>query len=221
MAENDLHPPGTTVAVGNRGPDGKWELGTYKGVEPGGLHRVGFSATGSEDRHFEADRIRGPGEIYIDARGAEMEPMSFSKALEIVHDLARQHQPARNDDPANEVLTGVLKWQAAALATLEDLVVNHHENIDEAFRPPVASGQWPEASVGCHRGLDPDEPVEAVRICLELGETGIPEPTSRDPEEADAIDAANQACDLVRDLVGAHGGELASRLTVLRGSRPE
>lgn len=219
MPDNDLHPPGTAVAVADRGRSGGWQIGTYKGLEPGGLHRVDFGSGG--ERSFEPGRIKGPGEIYIDARGAEMPPMSFSEALEAVHELARQHQPGSNDDPANAELTRVLDRQSEALATVEDLVTNHHENIDEAYTPAVAAGAWADATVGNAPGLDPAEPVAALRICLALAEEWIPEHRRGDPEDADRIDRARQACDLVRDLIGAHGGDLASRITLVPGIRPE
>lgn len=215
MAEkSDLYPPGTSVAVSNRGPECQWQIGTYQGIDPGGLHIVRFSAE-DEDRFFDANRIRGPGEIYIDSRGVAMEPMTFGEALETVHELASDHQPGCNDDPGNENLTMQLAWQLAALTTMEDLVVNYHERIDETFKPPVSCGCWPESTVGCLPDLNPMMPVDALRICLELGESGIPDHRSRDPEEADWIDRANQACDLVRDLLGLHGRDFASLITVV------
>jgi hypothetical protein len=207
----DIHPSGTPVAISS---DGGWLIGTYAGAEPGGLHAVSIAGGLLT---VAADRIRGPGEIYIDSRGAVMEPMSFSDALESVHELANSHQPVAVDDPGNEALVAVLAWQDRALKTMEDFVVNHHEMIDESFRPPVASAEWPASTVGGGRSLDPDDPVSALRICLELGETGIPELSANDPDQADAVDRARQACDLVRDLIGLHGGEISSRITVIRG----
>lgn len=215
MAGNDLHPPGTAVAVNGKGPDGTWQVGTYSGADQSGLHIVMFPSGPSD--LVGADRIKGAGEIYIDSRGVSMEPMTFGEALEAVHELASDNQPQHNDDPGNEELTSKLAWQQTALTTMEDLVVNHYERIDEAFKLPVACGSWREADVGCRRDLDPALPVDALRICLELGETGIPDHRDLDPEDADRIDRANQACDLVRDLIGLHGRELASRITVVPG----
>lgn len=212
MAPDDLYPRGTTVAVS--GGESGWTVGNYFGFDRDGRHVITIGETGV--LHAASGALKGPGQIYIDSRGVAMEPMSFSEALEAVHGMAAAHQPQHNDDPANDTLSGILEWQRTALATVEDMVVNHSGDIDGSFVPPVAAGEWPEEAVGCASHLDPEDPVQAIRICLELGESGIAEHRDNDPAEADAIDRARQACDLVRDLVGAHAGDLSSRITTVR-----
>lgn len=211
MAKNDdLHPPGTTVAVNSGGSADQWRVGTYKGID-GLLHRVSFSAS-ENDRYIEADRIHGPGQVYINRRGVAMEPMTFGEAIKLVHEFA----PTLLDyfpDPTDLELSRELDWQRAALETTLFLVVKHNDQIDELYTPPITSGTWAEAEVGSRRDLDPDDPIDALRICVGIGETGIPD-SSEFPTATAGIDRVRQAHDLVRDLIGAHGRDLASHIAV-------
>ncbi len=154
-------------------------------------------------------------ESYVDSRGAEMPFMTFSRALEIVHELALGNQPDAHDIPPGEDgLLFLQSWQQAALDTLGDFIVNYQEGIDSLARLKQA-GDWPDTTWTAGRTLDPAKPGNAIRISLDLAEQN-----ALDPKDADGIDLAEQvdeqqqAFDLTRDFLGLHGDEIDRIVTI-------
>lgn len=196
--------------------DEKWKVGTFAGNSAD--NQVTLRFADGTTKTFSANDVKGADDIYLDYRGEAMSPMSFSEAFEIVHELAAQQQPDKDDpDLQDDSPQGVIAWQQKALDAFEDLVTNHSERIDDAFKTPLAAGEYSDAVVGCDFDLDPDtDVVAAMRICLELGENGIEDRRKADPEMYDSIDRANQACDLVRDFIGLHGSDLSRKITIVR-----
>lgn len=159
-------------------------------------------------------------DTYIDSRGAEMEPMSFSEALEIVHSLATGNQIDANDIAHGDSGLGAQRvWQQSALDAVHDLIVNHEDDLDELAPSPQA-GEWPVETLRADRVIDPNQPINAIKIVLDMGEQGAldPKDAGRDVELADEIDRQQQALDVVRDLIGMHAAEL-EKIVVLDTSR--
>jgi hypothetical protein len=152
---------------------------------------------------------------YVDSRGAEMPDMTYSEALEIVHGLASGNLPDEADAAFGDGgIAGMARQQSEALGTLQDLITNHHENIDADFPAPEAAGDWPEGMLASGPDLDPAVPSHCIRICLDMAEQALPDPsTVRGVAEADEFDRSQQAVDIVSDFIGLHGSDLDHRVT--------
>ena len=152
---------------------------------------------------------------YTDSRGAEMEAMSFSEALEVVHNLAVGNQLTDRHTAGDNDLDEVRQWQQIALDTVEDLLVNHHGNVDE-LAAPVAAGDWPDDVLKASRDMDATLPLNAIKIVMDLGWQNAlgPEEAGRDVDLADEIDRQQQAFDVTRDLVGMHSAALGSIVVI-------
>jgi len=146
---------------------------------------------------------------YIDSRGAEMDAMKWSEALEIVHSLAEGNQIDERDITfGDDGLVAQRAWQQVAIDTVGDFVVNHMESLD-GLAPSAQAGEWPLSTLAADRAMDPNVLSNAVRIVLDLGENGALDPEGADSiDMADEIDRQQQALDMVRDLIGQHGAEL-------------
>lgn len=143
---------------------------------------------------------------YTDSRGAEMPYMSFSTALEIIHELASGNQIDGNDiDFGDDGLVEQHRWQQTAIDTLGDFIANQHEDIDDLPFSDVAR-QWPDELLQADRAMDPNDITNAIRICLDMAVQAIPDPkvAERDPMVADELDRQFQAVDVVGDFVGMH-----------------
>lgn len=152
---------------------------------------------------------------YTDSRGAGMDAMPFSEALEIVHGLAADNQLTDRHTVGDDALNEVRRWQQTAMDTVEDLLVNHHATMDE-LEAPIAAGEWPDDVLDANRDMDPALPVNAIKIVMDLGWQNAldPEDASRDVDLADEIDRQQQAFDVTRDLLGMHSAALGS-ITVI------
>ncbi len=158
------------------------------------------------------------GEVYIDARGVQMEPMPFSEALEKLWELANSNQPDPRDIAKNEdALLAVVAWQQRALDTVHDLVVNHHEAIDETFAVPLAAQPEVEGLIKVEEMTDPDDVLNAIKIVFDLGREATidPKDAARDVNLAEELDLQNQAIDVVYDLVALHGEKLKDAITTI------
>lgn len=147
---------------------------------------------------------------YIDSRGAEMDPMSWSEALETVLSLARDNQISESHTRGDDALDDVRMWQEGALSCLETLLAAHSGGID-SFEMAAAASDWSESVWKADRSMDPEQPAGAIRICYDLawGNALDPHDAARDVELADEVDRQQQAFDLVRDLLGMHGEKLS------------
>lgn len=129
--------------------------------------------------------------------------MNYSEALETIHGMASSNRITDADiENGDAGLASQREWQAEALETLEDLVTNHAEEIDDRYAAPanLAPGE-----TAADRSLSPSDPVSAIRICLDMAE-GLP-----DPDEAQSLALATAS-----DFVARHGQALASDITTIR-----
>jgi hypothetical protein len=149
-------------------------------------------------------------ETYIDSRGAEMPFIGFSEALDNVYELANGNQIDENDITFGDSgLADQRDWQQKALDAVCDFVTNHVDSIDE-LPPSLKAGDWKDETIKCDRNMDPEIVLNAIKICLEMAETGALDPSeAKSPELADEIDRQQQALDVVRDLIGMHGDNIA------------
>jgi len=143
---------------------------------------------------------------YTDSRGAEMPFMSFSDALEIIHELAEGNQIDENDIAFGDAgLADQRRWQQDALNTLGDFIANHYEDIDDLPFSNVAR-QWPDEVLQSEREMNPNDITNAIRISLDMAVQAMPDPkeAERNPELAEELDRQYQAVDVVGDFVGMH-----------------
>lgn len=155
------------------------------------------------------DEIDPADRRYIDSRGAEMPFMSFSEALEILHDVAKCSTVPPIEAASAE--------RYAACDTLHDLVVNHADALD-ALRVPVEAGEYPDAVWQSDEGDDPSQVLPAVKIVIELASLSMGRSADGARigiDEAEQIDRANQAMDLAKDLLGLHGATLEKEIRLV------
>jgi len=149
-------------------------------------------------------------ETYVDSRGAEVVFVSFSEALDTVHGLASKNIVDDLDMAFGDTgLRAQHLWQKSALDTLEDFVTNHCDGLDE-LNPSEKAGQWPEDVLRADRNLDPNEVLNAIKICLAMAEASAIDPsTVSGVGQADECDRQQIAFDVTGDLIGMHGSNLA------------
>lgn len=152
-------------------------------------------------------------DAYTDSRGAEMEPMEWAEALEIVHSLADQNVLTPDqvrDDPSLEAHA---EWQRSAVDTFGDFITNHYEAVDD-LEPSPAAEDWPDGVWMAVAGSDANDLVEAIRISLQIaGQNAIdPADAARDVLLADEVDRQQQAFDMTKDFLGMHGAKLKSEV---------
>ncbi len=154
---------------------------------------------------------------YIDSEGNQAETMSYAAALEILHGLAKGNLPDEHDIARDPALATEQAWQVQALDTLEDLVVNLHEEIDDAFVPAAEHGEWTVEAMTPDRGDDPSNPVLAIRIAVSMASNALPDPASLvTDEQVEEYRSNRQAVDLAEDLVGFHGEQLQAAVRTVR-----
>lgn len=142
--------------------------------------------------------------------------MQYSRALEIIHELASENQIDENDIAVGDKgLPGQAQWQSEALDTLEDLVTNHHEAIDDRFALPKPEEirAHPIESVAADRAMPPSDPASAIRICLDLARGNL---LDFDPDMEEQYDEQQLAVSLVEDFIVRHGESLASSMTTIK-----
>ncbi len=156
------------------------------------------------------------GSIYVDSRGVEV-VISFSEALETIHGMA-----ARNLPDAHDLIQGgrgmpeMAVWQKEALDSLEDLVVNHHEAIDETFLVPARAEYTDARLLHADLGASPETPSNAIRICLAMAEQVAIDPSKvQGVAEADESDREQVAIDLTQDFLRLHADDLDSKITTV------
>jgi len=147
-----------------------------------------------------------PSGKYTDSRGVDMDHMSFSRALEIIHAGASGNEITASDIAfGDEGLENEREWRKGALATLSDFIENHRGEIDSRPYSNVAM-QWPDSVLEADRELDPTSVINAIRICLDAAVQSFPSPSDveRAPDLFRGIDLDYQAVDVVSDFVGLH-----------------
>ncbi|GEM_PF-4431616 len=154
---------------------------------------------------------------YVDSQGVASN-MTFSESLELVHALATLQQMDKGDaDVGDDNLRSQIEWQGAALDMLEDLVTNHHEEIDARYPRPTGAGAWPATSWRAERSMDPAVPSNAIKICLDLATTGVLDAreAGRNVYLAEQVDRQYCALDLCRDFMGMYGSRLDGELRTI------
>jgi len=145
-----------------------------------------------------------PGGKYVDSRGIEMDHMSFSRALDIIHAGALNNEITATDIAFGDVgLADERDWRNGALATLAHFIENHRAEIDSRPYSNVAR-QWPDSVLEADRESDPTRVIDAIRICLDMAVQSFPSPSDveRRPDLFEGIELDYQAVDVVSDFVG-------------------
>ena len=136
--------------------------------------------------------------VYTDSRGEDMTPVSFSEALSNILFLARS------------VMRKDVVQDRVSVDTVTHLL--GYGNLDTELAFPQAAGDWKDIGKPS-RTSDMNQPAQAIRYCLWLAEKAATNPMSvKGIDEADECDHEQMCFDLVRDLVGMHGGNLATCL---------
>lgn len=142
--------------------------------------------------------------------------MQYSRALEIIHELAFENQIDEHDIAAGDKgLAAQAQWQSEALDTLGDLLSNHHEAIDERFALPKPEEvqAYPVEAVAADRAMSPSDPVSAIRISLDLSRGNL---LDFDPDMEESYDEQQLAVSLVEDFIVRHGDALAASMTTIK-----
>lgn len=155
---------------------------------------------------------------YIDSRGVEMPEMTYSEALELVQSLAASNVPDPTDVAFGDAGMGAMRRRHQAAADfLEDFIVNHHEELDDAYPAPSAAADYPTHAIADDSIVPPDSLSGAIKICLASAKQVAIEPESVDGvDQADECDRQQQAFDVTENLLGIHGADLDAKLTVIR-----
>lgn len=158
---------------------------------------------------------------YVDSDGVRREPMTFSEALEVVHELASSNVLGDGHVGGDEVLKAEQVRQTEAVDMLHDLVVNYSDQVDGSFQPPEKSADRPADRGGLPLDADMSVPSNYLRLCLDLASQAYdPEALGSDPDLDAEIMRQGQALDLGWDLVDLHGAELDLSITAVPGPRP-
>lgn len=72
---------------------------------------------------------------YVDSDGIQHDHMTFSEALELVHELASSNILNEGQTGGDVVLQAEQARQTEAVDMLHDLVVNYSDQIDGSFQP--------------------------------------------------------------------------------------
>jgi hypothetical protein len=136
--------------------------------------------------------------------------MKLSDALEIMHGLAAE---GRLED-ADPGMAAQVETQRLAVATVEDLIVNHWEALDDRFE---AASAPPEIDLDAVRAVSDGDLGRSMAICLELACQQIPD----DPELGDQVARMERAIDVAGDFWVRHGSELLEEMTLVPIDWPE
>lgn len=141
--------------------------------------------------------------------------MKYSEALEIIHELAVSNQIDANDIAFGDSgLTEQRAWQQEALNTLEDLVTNHGESIDDRF-PSAPVSEITFDDVAADRSADPSNTQSAIRISLDMARGAVL--TDAGSEELqEEQDRQNLAVSTVENFIVNHGPTLDASMTSIR-----
>ena len=155
---------------------------------------------------------------YVDSDGIPHDHMSFSEALELVHELASSNILTDDRIEGDVVLQAEQRRQTEAVDMLHDLVVNYSDQIDGSFQPPEKAAERPEQRGKLTADADMTIPSNYLRLCLDLASQAYdPDMAQDDAALADEIKQQGQALDLGWDLVDLHGADLALSITAIPG----
>jgi hypothetical protein len=121
--------------------------------------------------NFYEDEFR----VYIDSRGVEMPFMSYEYALRTMIDLANKNNFDENDTVSGDDLIIAQKvWQDEAIKTLiRSMPEIFSLKLEQSNSAREDSGGLTHAD----RGMTPDHPLEALKICLGIAEEGVVDPS--------------------------------------------
>ncbi|MDE4915073.1 hypothetical protein PQI07_31000 [Methylobacterium sp. 092160098-2] len=157
---------------------------------------------------------------YVDSDGIQHDHMTFSEALELVHELASSNILNEGQTGGDVVLQAEQARQTEAVDMLHDLVVNYSDQIDGSFQPPERAAERPERREKLSADADMTIPSNYLRLCLDLASQAYdPEMADEDVALADEIRQQGQALDLGWDLVDLHGPELDLSITSIPAPR--
>jgi hypothetical protein len=146
---------------------------------------------------------------YTDARGKQIESVTYSEALLKMHGLAADNQIDEHDIAGEAALADQRRWQQAALDAVEEFVRTKADEID-SIQPELSAFQdYCDADWRADRSMDPSDPLNAIRIVFDMARSGALDPDGRDAVEMeDEIDAQQQALDMTLDILALHGERL-------------
>lgn len=148
---------------------------------------------------------------YIDARGKQLEAITYSEALLKMHALGVHNQIDEHDIAGEEALYDQRIWQQQALDTVETFVNANRVILDSIGAERHAFEGYHDADWQADRGMDPTDPLNAIRIVFDMARHGAIDPDGPDRVEMEAeIDEQQQALDMTLDLLGLHGEKVAS-----------
>jgi hypothetical protein len=157
---------------------------------------------------------------YVDSDGIQHDHMTFSEALELVHELASSNVLNDGQTGGDVALRAEQARQTEAVDMLHDLVVNYSDQIDGSFQPPEQSAERPERREKLSHDADMTIPSNYLRLCLDLASQAYdPDMADEDESLADEIRQKGQALDLGWDLVDLHGPELDLSITSIPAPR--
>lgn len=147
---------------------------------------------------------------YIDSRGKTLESVTYSAALRKLHGLGSDNQIDAHDIAGEEALEEQQQWQQEALDALDDFITSNETALDaipaETHFSPNERSTW-EAD----RAMDPTEPLNAIKIVLDMATHGTTDPNGPDAEDMeDEINEQQQALDMTLDLLGLHSDKVNS-----------
>ncbi|MGU3661180.1 hypothetical protein [Methylobacterium fujisawaense] len=157
---------------------------------------------------------------YVDSDAIRHDRMTFSEALELVHELASSNVLDDDQSEGDTVLEAEQTRQREAVDMLHDLVVNYSDQIDGSFQPPERAADRPEHRGKLSADADMTIPSNYLRLCLDLASQAYdPDMAKDDVALADEIRLQGQALDLGWDLVDLHGPELDLSITSIPAPR--
>lgn len=158
-------------------------------------------------------------QTYIDSRGVEIVFEGFSTHLETIHIMATAQRtvPGRN---ASDDEIEMAAAQTIALDSVSDLIVNHHETIDETFGLPEGAatvGREDLHSLFSAQDGDLDRPTGHLRAVGRLALDGAIDPklAGRSVENAEEIDRQQIALEMLGVFLKHHGAELDRSITTI------
>lgn len=157
---------------------------------------------------------------YVDSDGLAHEAMTFSEALEIVHELAQFNVLGDDHVAGAPDLATEQRRQNEAVNMLHDLVVNYSDQLDGSFQLPEKAAERPADRERLPSDADLSVPSNYLRLCLDIAAQACdPDAAKQNPDLEDEVLRQGQALDLGWDLLDLHGRDLDLSITVVPGPR--
>ena len=136
--------------------------------------------------------------------------MSFSKALTLLLELARDNQLDEDSINGDDCLEGIRRWQELALDALERFISEIGQNLDRDIVHSKSGFEADFESLQPEPRADPTIPSTFMRIALSLGRDAAIDPVDAEEDEWLMKESQRQqrAIELVEALIARHGEQL-------------